>query len=320
MTNTYVVAPNFSMAPPPRLYRPDEPPPSPPPANTTPVEPFSPLVELQLGDVLTLPFGAEMVAVNSMGRVAIDPDDLYTTMTEKGFREPRGVLFSGRLGLWASLFAALGVGPAVNVSIFLESRSSDILEVAELQTRRFRVTDEYVKKLLESEAVVAHLKQHPTSHVYMVSGMKVAKGAKGESRDSFKAGADAGGDVGSDVADMKLFQFLWRRWKRTSFKSRSDFVLAVQLRHIELGKKKGDPAVVTLSEENATMAGRQNASHDAAQYEAEKIDDSLDVATKRFGKRLVKSWKDGSSDESCVLSLMEEAGDKEEFENLTQAG
>jgi hypothetical protein len=172
MVNTYVVAPNFSMAPPPRLYRPDESPPPAPPADRVAVEPFSPLVELQLGDVLTIPFGAEMVAINSKGRVPIDTEDLHPLARDKGFSTTRKELLSGRLGLWASLLAGLGVGPAVNLSIFLESRTEDVLEVTELQTRRFRVTPSYVKDVLKSQAVVEHLKEYPTSHVYIVSGIK----------------------------------------------------------------------------------------------------------------------------------------------------
>lgn len=182
MVNTYVVAPNFSMAPPPRLYAKGEPlPPSPSPSPLpaaevvpapAPTDPYAPHVELQLGDVLTLPFGPEMAAINSKGRVPIDADDVYPTDTEKGFTKSRKELLSGRLGVWASLFAAMGVGPAVNVSVFLESRTEDVIEVGELQTRRFRITDDYIQKVVNSEAVESHLEKYSTSHIYIVSGMK----------------------------------------------------------------------------------------------------------------------------------------------------
>jgi len=104
--------------------------------------------------------------------VPIETEDLHPLARDGGFSTTRKELLSGRLGVWASLLAGLGVGPAVNVSIFLESQTEDVLEIEELQTRRFRVTGPYIKKVLESEAVVEHLNAFPTSHVYMVSGIK----------------------------------------------------------------------------------------------------------------------------------------------------
>ena len=86
----------------------------------------------------------------------IETEDLHPLARDGGFSTTRKELLSGRLGVWASLLASLGVGPAVNVSIFLESQTEDVLEIEELQTRWFRITGPYIKKVLESEAVVEH--------------------------------------------------------------------------------------------------------------------------------------------------------------------
>jgi len=207
MVNTYVIAPHFSMAPPPRLLRPDETPllpaqpaveggdldgdgvpplteraRNPGPAETAPaaatatvpfqLPPFGPLVELQLGDVIKQPFGAELVALNRDCRVPI-PDTLLEKMGRlDGFSETRRNLLSGRLGVWASLFAAIGAGPEVNASIFWESRSTDTIEAAELQTRRFRVTKAYVDEVLAAQAVATEVAEKSLKELWMVSGMK----------------------------------------------------------------------------------------------------------------------------------------------------
>lgn len=225
MAKTYVITPNFSMPPPPRLRRPDETPelaPVPMRPATGPtaggtiddeetpegdelqppegdevaaleedaapdeptliptagapakIAPFDPLVELQLGDVLTNPFGAELEAKNRDCRVPIDPNHWEKMGRVGKFSDTRQSLLSGRLGAWASLLAAVGAGPDINAAIFWESRSSDVIEMDELETRRFRVTDEYVKKVLASQDVQKHLVEFPNADLWMVSGMKYA--------------------------------------------------------------------------------------------------------------------------------------------------
>jgi hypothetical protein len=201
MAKTYVIAPNFSIAPPPRLQHPQDTPEREPEGTTVPrttaakgaaiplgtaitaandlllreeaiLTPFDPRVELQLGDVLTNPFGNELLALNRKCRVTIEPED-YVPMSREGiFKSKRQTLLAGRLGVWASLLAAVGMGPAINISVFWESRSDDTIEATELQTRRFHVTDDYVKKVLVSPKVAEHLAEFPNAELWMVSGMK----------------------------------------------------------------------------------------------------------------------------------------------------
>lgn len=164
MVKTYVVAPNFSTAPPPRLSLREDP--------QTSEDPFSPSVKLQLGDVLVNPFGAEFDVINHRERVKIDTPDVAKFYRVAGYRTSRKELFTGRLGLWASIFAALGTGPAVNISASLERQSEGVLEIPILDTYSFRVTDDYVKKVLRSGAVASYIDEYSPSHLYMVSGIK----------------------------------------------------------------------------------------------------------------------------------------------------
>lgn len=141
---------------------------------------------------------------------------------------------------------------------------------------------------------------------------RVAKDVKsGESKTNSKAGADVGADAGAGnsqgVADLKLLKFLWHRWVRTAFKAKSDFILAVQLRHVKLSRKEGEAPVATLSTTNASMAGRDAHAQTAPAgdlYKAEESDDKLDVAKRRLKKSRVQSWGEEGED-SYILSLLE---------------
>ncbi|KAI1417924.1 hypothetical protein F5Y13DRAFT_150059 [Hypoxylon sp. FL1857] len=305
MVNTYVVAPNFSTAPPPRLYRPDD---TPPPANQAEVDPFSRLVELQLGDVLADPFGAEFDVINRDARTKIDAMDVEKLHRDEGFHTSRKELLSGRLGVCASLFAALGIGPDLNISIYLESRAEDTLEVETLETRRFRVTEDYVKEVLKSDKVAKHVKKYSCSHLYMVSGMKIAKGAKGEMEDELKAEANGGAGNSTGAVDVKLLKFLRNRWRKTSFKAASDFVLAVQLRRIEVGQ---DDPNVTLSTKHATMADSQKAA-EAVNLKLKGLDDNLEVAERRFFGQIEKRQDEGGDSYMIPLTMDDDEEDEDE--------
>ncbi|KAM0551830.1 hypothetical protein ACHAPJ_008165 [Fusarium lateritium] len=278
---TFVVAPNFSMAPPPRLRRQDgTPPPTPSPND---VEPFSKLVELQLGDIVLQPFGAQMKAVNRADRKPIDHDDLEKLARTGGFRETRKNLYNGRLGVWASLFAALGFGPEINISIHWEKLSNEVLELKNLETHRFNVTEEYAENVLASESVKAHWSKFKTAPMYIVSGIKVAKGAKQNSTDKTKLGADADAGDSSGQVKMGLLKFLYQRSTQTSFKTSTDFILAVQFTHIHVKVVDGKATakIGEVSTKHGSMAGTDKEAEEVS-LEYGGTDDSLEDAKIRF--------------------------------------
>ena len=182
MVNSYVVAPNFSMAPPPLIPRTAAAAPTittpavTAPATTAPAvippDPFSDNAPIQLGDVLTNPFGAEWRPLNRYDRSPIDHNRVEEMTARGGFKETRENLFKGRLGIWASLLAALGIGAEVNISLYLQSKSKETVEVTSLETHPVDITDEYVEKVLATDGVQKHLKKYPKAHLYIVSGLK----------------------------------------------------------------------------------------------------------------------------------------------------
>ncbi|KAF5006723.1 hypothetical protein FDECE_6900 [Fusarium decemcellulare] len=313
MAQTYVVAPNFSMAPPPRLWRRDETQPT--ASSPEDVQPFSRLVELQLGDIVLQPFGAQMKALNRSDRQPIDSDDFEKLSSTGPFSETRKNLFKGRLGFWASLLATFGFGPDVNIGVHWESLSSEKLELDDLETRRFRVTEEYVQKVLESESVKKHWGKFRTAPMYIVSGLKYGSAlflpaylctddiyseiVLFDSYNKTTVGADLGASDNSDLFKLKVLEFLHKRSTETTFKSASDFILAVQFTHVHVKVvgKKATAEVGDASTKHGSMAGAED-KEEQINLEYTGADNSLQGAEDAFFEDIEKLKDD---DENAVL-------------------
>ncbi|KAI0436886.1 hypothetical protein F4803DRAFT_198486 [Xylaria telfairii] len=225
MFKTYVVAPNFSMPPAPEVQG----------SAAIPSQ-----GQLQLGDILNRPFGAKPIAINRYDRTTIDKEHLEAVDKKGDVQQNSQTLFSGRVGIWASLLANLGIGLDVDLSIHGLSNSGDVMTIKSLETHSFDVTDDYVKKVLASQSIVDYISEFKSSAkdakeipLYMVSGLKVAKGASSKFTDLSNAGANIGAFKSTGNADAKLLEVLWKRYRRHSFETSTDFVLAFQLTHIK---------------------------------------------------------------------------------------
>ncbi|KAI0523947.1 hypothetical protein F5B22DRAFT_423614 [Xylaria bambusicola] len=224
MFKTYVVAPNFSIPPAPEVQ------------GSAAIPPQG---QLQLGDILTRPFGAKPIAINRYDRTPIDKDHLEAVDRKGDVQQNSQNLFSGRLGIWASLLANLGIGLDVDLSIHGLSNSADVMKIKSLETHSFDVRDDYIKKVLASRSVADYINEFKLSAkeakqipLYMVSGLKIAKGVSSKFTDLLKAGANIGSSESAGNADSKLLEVLWKRYRRVSFETSTDFVLAFQLMHI----------------------------------------------------------------------------------------
>ncbi len=129
MSKTYVLAPNFSIAPPPPIKN------SVPPSDKS---------RIQLGDILTRHFDPLLVALNRDAREAIEEQYLEEVDEKGAFTSMRGELLRGRFGLAARLFALLVIGVAVDVGLFMQRNSKEEPTITSLETLEFRVTDDYI--------------------------------------------------------------------------------------------------------------------------------------------------------------------------------
>jgi hypothetical protein len=111
----------------------------------------------------------------------------------------------------------------------------------------------------------------------------VARGAKQQVGRSVKVGGNIGAGEQTTGSDMKWLDLLYKVQNRTSFKTSTDFILAVQLRRIKL-KANGELSTVTLSTRNASLAdgsARQEQSGISG-LEFDGLEDSLEDAKEDY--------------------------------------
>ncbi|KAF5702069.1 major facilitator superfamily transporter [Fusarium mundagurra] len=136
---------------------------------------------LTLGSIL-LSLDVDGVAhpLNLNAAIGIPPEHIFPRNgpdSKTGFTRTLKELRSVEASIWAKIFSLQGLGGTFN---FLNKRTDDeSLTVEEIQTRYFSPTEEYMTKSLElpdvAGFVTATQKEDP---VYMVTGLKVAIGAK----------------------------------------------------------------------------------------------------------------------------------------------
>jgi hypothetical protein len=254
MAKTYIVAPNYTTRPPPSDHKPAS---GTVPATGSNVRPGTtdsdPAVgselsaddvsssgALFLGDIIRNPLGPELVPLNRVDRIKIPSADLVLPVDiKKNFKATRKALLSGRFGIWVTLLATLGLPLGVEIGLFLERNSEDVISVSELETLEFIATDDFVNKSMKLKSIEAYLEgcRDPPPPLYMVTGLKIVRGASAKSEATAKAEASFGANV--PVADVKnILEFTKSRTAGESFDGSTPFVLAFRARKILYKKGK----------------------------------------------------------------------------------
>ncbi|KAL8356673.1 hypothetical protein RB601_001805 [Gaeumannomyces tritici] len=208
MVKTYILAPDYSTAPPP-----DGP--------------------VRLGDVLT--DLSELVATNKTSRVPVPAADLLPIDCKYNFRATRSRLLGGDLGVWAQVASIFGVG--AETGWVYEAQSTDIIKFAAVETHAFDPTPEYVRAVMDSEPVRKYVERvgGKRGYVFIITGLKIGQGAQVETEYSVEKGlnlklgfAQPGipfeGGLGGGVRRRKV--------EGLSFEDSTDFVIAFRVRKI----------------------------------------------------------------------------------------
>jgi hypothetical protein len=222
MVKTYIPAPDFSTAPPPK----------------GPVD---------LGHILKNL--TELAPLNRRSRIQIAADDILPPDEKRDFRATREELLSCNLGVLARFLGVFGVGFDANNTYAMGSE--DILTVERLETIAFNPTDEYVRESMQALPVKIYLEDSEyKAPVYMITGLKIARGAALESKTSktavtqlkigFRIAAEVGPVVGVSRGTAAGI----------SFGGSSDFVVALRVRRV---KYRGPKIVHGLHMKGATM-------------------------------------------------------------------
>lgn len=139
MAKTYIVTPNYTTRPPPTLQNVAKVPVSKGVDDSEAVaEPIitTNVRSLYLGDVVRHPMGAELSVFNRVDRLevpihllALQPD------VKTGFRATRKTLLKGRVGVWSSFLAALGLPFGIEIDVALERSSDDVISAERIETQ-----------------------------------------------------------------------------------------------------------------------------------------------------------------------------------------
>lgn len=207
MVKTYILAPNWSTAPPPK----------------------GPIHLGHLVDNLT-----EFVPINRTNKISIPPTHLNPTDIKSGFTTSRSRLLSGELGIFAKVLGLVGVGGGAE--IYCKKDQNDVLSCKTLDTMTFDPSPSYIAESMALSEVQKFMQGAKfKAPIYMITGLKIGKGASLQSSSSKGKGlkidgglnppgspAQVGGKAGLGVKTAE----------GESWESSTDFVVAFRVKKI----------------------------------------------------------------------------------------
>ncbi|KAL7934270.1 hypothetical protein V8C35DRAFT_321987 [Trichoderma chlorosporum] len=209
MVKTYILAPDYSTAPPP-----DGP--------------------VRLGDLLT--DLSELVPLNDHNRVPIRA--VLPSNYKFNFKAARSTLLSGNLGVWAQAAALFGVG--VEAGWAYEAADADVISFKVLETISFNPTLDYVHAVMAADAVRAYMAAAGRSAaVYMITGLKIGHGAAVETSHSLQKGVELKmgfAQPGVPVEGGPKGGVQRKKAEGMSFEGSTNFVVAFRVRKITYKK------------------------------------------------------------------------------------
>lgn len=203
--------------------------------------------------------------------------DWHTTLTE---------LLSGRLGIWAQCLQIVGLGGDLSFSALRSSLEGHKFEV--LETKYFLPTDEFIKESLKNDFVQGFFEVNEwRKSVYMITGIKIARGASVDNRKTSEVGGN--GKVGVDLTAVGAPVMLGpeagfekKRERIVAYAGSTDYVFAYRLKRIRArrgGKlEEGDylkGALFELTDENdkGGEEEKEKTLHEA--YEFDDFDEGI---------------------------------------------
>ncbi|KAL8732950.1 MAG: hypothetical protein Q9181_003756 [Wetmoreana brouardii] len=206
---------------------------------------YPPNGPVALGSIITDPSdpGRSLNRGAIIPRPADCPVDISTKRDWKGTKQRQ---LEGRAGIWAKFVEVVAGG---NIGIQGHRSGDDVYEFKEMETQFFEPTFRYVAQSMDLPAVTEYIKNTAfRKNTYMVTGLKVVRGAKVaiERRRGF--GGDAQLGVGGAAAGLPVqlgpdLSAKVAKVDKESFEDASDFVFAMRLR--EIYYQKGKPAGLT---------------------------------------------------------------------------
>ncbi|KAM5344485.1 hypothetical protein ACJ41O_013021 [Fusarium nematophilum] len=261
---SYHLCPDFSIAPPPDGH-------------------------LTLGSILkNLDVDGVAHPLNLKDAIGVPDEDIFPRRTpdsKTGFTRTLKELRAVEASIWAKIFSVQGLGGSLS---FLRKRADDeTLTVEDMQTRYFSPDEEYMKKSLELPNVAGFVdvtsKKVP---VYMVTGLKVAVGAKlskvsakttkidGQMGVTDPQGVASGGGSGGYTSEDAA---------AVGFDGSTPFVLGIRVRKIwwERGIRKTSDKVAGAALDDGRGRGMVSTAAGAQFVDDFRVDDAESAAAEK---------------------------------------
>lgn len=180
-------------------------------------------------------------SLNMKNRIPIAPTDI-TTSPKNDWSITGEELRSGRVGIWANFLAPiLGIG--ADAAIHGTQDKNDLYECKTMETRYFQPDEAYIAKSLQDPVVKAYTEKFWHKSVYMVTGVKIAKGATMKTSRGTRSGAELklgfdGTPVGLPAGGGPKVKGETNKKFTVQFGGSDDFVLGYQLIRIKLKKDR----------------------------------------------------------------------------------
>jgi len=261
---------------------------------------------IQLGNIILSP-STPAEALNGPESLRPAQDTLFPSTTKTSVTWSKENLRSGRYGLWTEFLSFLsGLGASASVSHESLAEQAYVFDVVD--TTEFIPTPEYLARSMAAPAVVSFLeKSRFRKHVYMITALKVVRGARAKSALSQSLGAELkvgldGTLTGAPARFGPEVHGEWNDRESGSFGGSSDFVFAFRLRKV----------VVHRSEEITHVEYTNGAMYDADGRPAELQGTPFvvkglageDASAQEFGCSTTAEVVD--EDEVCVCVQLEE--------------
>jgi hypothetical protein len=197
---------------------------------------------MKLGHIISNP-ATPNIPLNKTSLVPFPQDMIPTSMTKPGWTGTISQLRAKKFGLWARFLEIIGLGGEASVNS--SGNNENYFTFESLDTMFVDPTEEYVLQSMKVDGVQRFIKaSRYRKHVYMITGLKIARGASAIGSESITHGGKAklgfdGAASGVPVAVGPEVEISSSRTTAVSFEDTPPFAFAIRLREISY-KKGGD--------------------------------------------------------------------------------
>lgn len=275
---------------------------------------------LKLGQIVTSPTHPWEPPVGS----PLDPIDGIKDNKKTDYEEIIAKAQRGQVGVWAQFVSSMFGG---GVAASWATEHGETLEFQQLETIFFEPDDRFLEQSVTSnEKIREYISKNPRKSVYMITGLKIARGAKcGEHAKNgvgltAKLGVGATAFTGVPMQGGPDFKFQKARHEKYRFEGSEDFIFAYRLKRIivtykgNIKGKRYEKGAETLASDDRLIREVDLSDDDEPETTAQGADEEGEIASVYldngdFGAKNVPfqvdsvDVRDEFDDENCLLII-----------------